>query len=304
MVSIKQMELRHIRYFLAVATERNFTRAAARLGIGQPPLSMQIKDLEAEVGYALFNRTAQGVALTEAGHAFLQAIQPLPALAGEAIASARRAAQGDTGTLRLGFTGTAGMNPLIPGCIRAFRQAHPDVFLNVMEANSIVLLQALANQQLDIALLRQENAIPDNVTMQLLLQEPLVAALPASHPQARLRGKIALPSLREEHFILTPKESGTSLRESVLQACRQQGFTPMEGQPAPHIVSILSVVAAGLGVSLVPESMRQFSLAGVVFKQIKAPIPTTGLAVAWNDHAFTATAQNFLALVKTSEIIV
>ncbi|MDF7651566.1 LysR family transcriptional regulator [Erwiniaceae bacterium L1_54_3] len=298
------MELRHIRYFLAVANERNFTRAAAKLGIGQPPLSMQIKDLETEIGYALFDRTAQGVELTEAGQAFLQAVQPLPALAEGATASARRAAQGETGTLRLGFTGTAGMNPLIPGCIRAFRQAYPDVFLNVMEANSIVLLQALANQQLDIALLRQENAVPEGVRVQLLLQEPLVAALPADHPLARIRGKMTLPSLRDEHFILTPKESGTSLRESVLQACRQQGFTPMEGQPAPHIVSILSVVAAGLGVSLVPESMRQFSLAGVVFKQIKAPVPTTGLAVAWNDQALAATAQNFLTLVKASEIIV
>ncbi|NIF00274.1 LysR family transcriptional regulator [Pantoea sp. Acro-805] len=298
------MELRHIRYFLAVANERNFTRAAAKLGIGQPPLSMQIKDLETEIGYALFDRTAQGVELTEAGQAFLQAVQPLPALAEGATASARRAAQGETGTLRLGFTGTAGMNPLIPGCIRAFRQAYPDVFLNVMEANSIVLLQALANQQLDIALLRQENAVPEGVRVQLLLQEPLVAALPADHPLARIRGKMTLPSLRDEHFILTPKESGTSLRESVLQACRQQGFTPMEGQPAPHIVSILSVVAAGLGVSLVPESMRQFSLAGVVFKQIKAPVPTTGLAVAWNDQALAATAQNFLTLVKASGIIV
>ncbi|MGK3113198.1 LysR family transcriptional regulator [Candidatus Pantoea formicae] len=298
------MELRHIRYFLAVANERNFTRAAAKLGIGQPPLSMQIKDLETEIGYALFDRTAQGVELTKAGQAFLQAVQLLPALAEGATASARRAAQGETGTLRLGFTGTAGMNPLIPGCIRAFRQTYPDVFLNVMEANSIVLLQALANQHLDIALLRQENAVPEGVRVQLLLQEPLVAALPADHPLARIRGKMTLPSLRDEHFILTPKESGTSLRESVLQACRQQGFTPMEGQPAPHIVSILSVVAAGLGVSLVPESMRQFSLAGVVFKQIKAPVPTTGLAVAWNDQALAATAQNFLTLVKASEIIV
>ena len=101
-----------------------------------------------------------------------------------------------------------------------------------------------------------------------------------------------------------PVTAGTRQSTAVLQACRQQGFTPIEGQPAPHIVSILSGVAAGLGVSLVPESMRQFSLAGVVFKQIKAPIPTTGFAVAWNDHAFTATAQNFLALVKTSEVIV
>ncbi|MXP52493.1 LysR family transcriptional regulator [Pantoea sp. Seng] len=298
------MELRHIRYFLAVASERNFTRAAAKLGIGQPPLSMQIKDLETEIGYALFNRTAQGVELTEAGRAFLQSVQPLPGIASAAVDAARRAAQGESGSLRLGFTGTVGMNPLVPGFIRAFRQAYPDVMLNVMEANSIVLLQALANQQLDIALLRQENAMPDNVTVQLLLQEPLVAALPLNHPQARLRGKIALPSLRDEHFILTPKESGTSLRESVLQACRQQGFTPVEGQPAPHIVSILSVVAAGLGVSLVPESMRQFSLSGVVFKQIKAPVPTTGLAVAWHEHALTATAHNFLGLVRGSGVIV
>src|SRR5690606_29798092 len=131
------MELRHIRYFLAVADEGNFTRAAARLGIGQPPLSLQIRDLEAEVGAALFHRLPHGAALTEAGQAFLEAVQPLPGQAAEAVQRARRAARGEAGQLSLGFTGSVALSPLLPACIRAFRQQFPAVDLRVEEANSV-----------------------------------------------------------------------------------------------------------------------------------------------------------------------
>jgi len=292
------MEMRHIRYFLMLAEEKSFTRAAARIGIGQPPLSMQIRDLENEIGYPLFNRTAQGVQLTEAGRAFLQEIKPVTTLASDAIASARRAAMGETGILRLGFTGTAGLNPVIPACIRDFGQAFPAVHMKVTEANSLALIDSLLQNQLDIAFIREESSLPAGIDSHRVLQEPLVAALPLAHPLAKARGKVELAALQHDNFILTPQETGTSLRGAAILACRKVGFEPPEGQPAPHIVSILSVVAAGLGVSLVPESMRQLALSGVVFKHLKSPPPMIGLAAAWNASAFSAPASNFLALVK------
>src|SRR5215475_5548696 len=128
------MELRHIRYFLAVAEQRNFTRAAARIGIGQPPLSLQIKDLEKEVGTALFRRIAHGAELTEAGKAFLAGVKEVPSTTEKATMAARRAARGETGALRVGFTATATFNPIVPSTIRSFRRAYPDIHLTLEEA--------------------------------------------------------------------------------------------------------------------------------------------------------------------------
>jgi DNA-binding transcriptional LysR family regulator len=133
------MELRHIRYFLAVAEERHFTRAAAKVRIGQPPLSQQIKDLEAEIGVTLFRRVAHGAELTAAGKAFLETVQGMPALAEQAKNAARRASRGEIGALRAGFTASAALNPVVPSAIRSFRLAYPDVTLSLEEANTVPL---------------------------------------------------------------------------------------------------------------------------------------------------------------------
>lgn len=148
------MELRHIRYFLAVAEERHFTRAAAKVGIGQPPLSQQIKDLEAELGAALFRRVAHGAELTPAGEAFLEMVQEMPALAEHVKNAARRASRGEVGSLRVGFTASAAFNPVVPSAIRAFRRAYPGVALSLAETNTILLAQGLRDGTLDAAFLR------------------------------------------------------------------------------------------------------------------------------------------------------
>lgn len=290
------MELRHIRYFLAVAEEGNFTRAAQRLGLGQPPLSQQIKDLEVEVGAALFHRRPYGAELTEAGQAFRDAVRPLPERATQAVEAARRAALGESGVLTLGFTGTAVLHPLVPACIRAFRQRYPGVDLRLEEANSVALIAGLQAQRLDVAILRPSDSDPDTLQVQGLADEPLVAALPAAHTAAAQRSALDLQQLRGDAFILTPRAVGISLHDAVLQACRRAGFEARLGQPAPQIASILSLVSAELGVSLVPTSMRQLAIRGVVYRRLQAPVPRVRLAVAHLAQDPRPLARNFAAV--------
>ena len=292
------MELRHLRYFLAIADEGNFTRAAARLGIGQPPLSQQIKDLEAEVGARLFRRVPHGAELTEAGKAFLERVKPILAQTADAVRAAQRADRGETGRLSLGFTGTATLNPIVPACIREFRRAYPAVEIRLEEANSVALMNGLLDGRLDVAVLRPSESDPSEFDYVDLATETLVAALPAAHPGARSSRSIDLASLRDDPLILTPRAIGISLHDTALAACRNAGFEPVLGQPAPQIASILSLVAAEQGVSLVPDSMQQFRINGVVFRKINGSPPTVGLAIASQRAGTSAPADNFIHLAR------
>ena len=228
------MELRHIRYFLAVAEEGNFTRAARRLGIGQPPLSQQIRDLEAEIGARLFHRIPQGAELTEAGEAFRIRVRDLPHLAEAAIHAAQRAGRGETGALRVGFTGSAAFNPIVPSVIRSYRRRYPDVDLSLREGNSIDLVAALRDDMLDAAFLRPDAVDLAGIAVHDLDDEPLVAALPAAHPAAS-QAALPLASLAGEAFVLTPRDLGPTLFDAAVAACRDAGFEPVLGQSAPQI---------------------------------------------------------------------
>lgn len=291
------MELRHIRYFLAVAEECNFTRAAARLGIGQPPLSLQIRDLEAEIGVKLFHRIPQGARLTEAGQAFLDGVRTVPGQVSAAVLMARRAAGGETGRLRLGLTGTAALNPMVSASIRAFRRAFPDAELTLEEANSVVLATHLTEGRLDVAILRPSASDPAELREYIVAEEVLVAALPASHPAAAAPA-VDLIALKETPLILTPRAVGISLHDATIAACRVAGFEPVPGQPAPQIASILSMVAAELGFSLVPASMRQFSVDGVTFRDLLPPVPRVALAVAHVRDGPSPMARNFTGIIR------
>jgi DNA-binding transcriptional LysR family regulator len=294
------MELRHLRYFLAIAEEGNFTRAAARLGIGQPPLSQQIKDLEAEVGARLFHRVSRGAELTAAGRAFLEGVKNIPPQTASAVRAARRASCGETGRLRLGFTGTAALNPVVPACIRKFRHAYPDVEIGLEEANSAALVAGLLDGRLDAALLRPSAADPPELFYHTLSVETLVAVLPAAHPRAIDGDDVDLASLREDPMVLIPRAIGASLHDAVLAACRNAGFEPALGQSAPQIASILSLVSAEQGVSLVPEYLRQFNIAGVAFRKIRGTPPTVELAVALQRTRPSRPAHNFASLARSA----
>lgn len=292
------MELRHIRYFLAVAQEGNFTRAAAQLGIGQPPLSLQIKDLEAEVGTPLFLRVPHGAVLTEAGRAFLERVQPLPARAADAVRAAQRAARGETGLLQLGFTGSSALNPVVNEAIRAYRRVYAQVELTVDEGNSQTLVERMRRGQLDIAILRPDGLDADDLHFHRYPDEPLIAALPAAHPAAMTGARIDLQALRAEPFILTSRPLAPSLYDASVAACRASGFEPLLGASATQIVSILAAVAAELGVTLVPASMRQLRFKGVVYRALRNHPGAVGLAVAHRKGDPSALVANFVQLAR------
>jgi DNA-binding transcriptional LysR family regulator len=296
------MELRHIRYFVAVAEEGNFTRAAARVGISQPPLSLQIKDLEAELGVQLFHRVPHGAELTEAGQAFLERVKSIPGCAADAVEAARRAARGEVGRLALGFPASAALNPIVPATVRAFRRGFPEVELRLEEADSKALLASVIDGRLDAAILRPALFERGDLHLQPLVDERLLVALPSAHAAAHEPGEVDLRALREDPVILSPRDIGPSLHNAVLNACREAGFEPKLGQPAPQIVSILSLVSAEMGFSLVPECMRQLQVSGVVYRPIAPPVPHVRLAIAYKSSQPSRVIRSFttvaLAIAK------
>jgi DNA-binding transcriptional LysR family regulator len=287
------MELRHIRYFLAVAEEQNFTRAAARIGIGQPPLSQQIKDLEAEVGAPLFHRVPQGAELTEAGRAFLGSVQVIPTQAERAIRAAQRAARGEIGSLRVAFTSSAPFNPIVTSTIRSFRRAYPDVDLTLEEANSARLVTGVQEGELDAVFLRS-NEGGEGLQLRRLSEEPMLVVMPAGHPVAR-SAEVDLARLKGEALILTPRAAGPTLFDTVIRACHEAGFEPTLGQSAPQISSVVNLVAAELGFSLVPASMRQLQVKGVVYRDVKGSAPIARLALAFRRGDTSKIVRNFVA---------
>lgn len=287
------MELRHIRYFLTVAEERHFTRAAARLGIGQPPLSQQIKDLENELGAVLFRRMPYGAELTEAGEAFLAVVKDIPGTAERAARAAQRAVRGELGLLRVGFTASAAFNSVVPAAIRAFRRAYPEVQLQLEEGNTTRLVNGLSEGSLDAVFLRPGFTGSDRFQLRLLSEESMVLVLPENHPAAS-KTTIALSTLHDNDFLLFPREIGPTLYDSVIEACRNSGFEPNIAQLVPQIASVINLVAAEMGVSVVPASMAQVKVNGVVFRQIDNGAPLAKLALAFRRADTSAVLRNFV----------
>ncbi|MBY3037466.1 LysR family transcriptional regulator [Rhizobium laguerreae] len=292
------MELRHLRYFLAVAEEGNFTRAAGKLGIGQPPLSQQIRDLEREVGAALFHRVPHGAELTAAGAAFLGEAKASLAAAEKAKLAAQSANRGETGRLSLGFTASAAFNPVVSTTIRRFRARWPEVQLSLTEMNTLALMQKLERGELDATFMRPSLDDPAGIRLRRLPDEPMVIALPASHLLAR-RSKLPLAALADEPFILFPRLVGLSLYDDVVLACRRAGFELTVAQEAPQISSVVNLVAADLGVSIVPASISQIKLEGVAYRPIEGPPAVARLALAILKTHRSPVTENLISLLST-----
>jgi DNA-binding transcriptional LysR family regulator len=291
------MELRHLRYFLAVAEEGNFTRAAARLGIGQPPLSQQIRDLETEIGAMLFHRVPHGAELTAAGAAFLPEAKASLAAAEKARLAAQSANRGETGRLSLGFTASSAFNPIVSTTIRRFQARWPDVLLSLTEMNTLGLVQKLERGELDATFMRPGLDDPDGIRLKRLPDEPMVVALPASHALARQK-TLPLASLAKEPFILFPRLVGLSLYDDVVRACREAGFELTVAQEAPQISSVVNLVAADLGVSIVPASISQIKLAGVAYRPIQGPPAVARLALAVLRSQRSPVTENLMDLLN------
>ncbi|MGV1759257.1 LysR family transcriptional regulator [Rhizobium sp. A22-96] len=294
------MELRHLRYFLAVAEELNFTRAARRIGIGQPPLSNQIRDLEDEIGAPLFRRMPHGVELTEAGQVFLPEARTIVAKAGEAKALALRAARGELGRLRVGFTGSAAFSPIVPSSVRSFRRAYPEIDLTLEEAHTTRLLERLGAEELDAVFIRPGHADPPAFRSHALGEEAMVIALPSGHPLAEAES-LPLSSLADEPFVLFPRTAGPSLFDGIIAACRQAGFEPILGQIAPQITSIANLIAVELGVSVVPSAVAQIRVPGVTYVPIAGNGPVARLTLATRRDERSAVVQNFIARVLATK---
>ncbi|HKQ82129.1 MAG TPA: LysR substrate-binding domain-containing protein [Steroidobacteraceae bacterium] len=299
------IELRHLRYFIAVAEEGHITRAAERLGIQQPPLSLQIRALERELDVQLFRRVPRGVELTPAGTALLEHARAVLDQVDRAMAITRRTARGEQGRLVIGFTSSTPFHPFVPRIIRAFRELSPLVSLQLEESGSSELVQALRGEEIDAAFIRSPVADIDGLLVRPLLEESMIAALPTAHPLATVRNAmsspLALAQLANETFILYKRPGGPGLYDAIITACRGAGFSPRVGQEAPRILSTLNLVAAGLGVSIVPESLSRLQMDGVLYRPLSDDPPLHApLILACRRGEQSAAVQRFIDLVQSS----
>ncbi len=288
------MELRHIRYFLAVAAEASFTRAAARVGIGQSPLSQQIRDLEREVGARLFRRVAYGAELTAAGQAFFDEVRAMPEVAERAIHAALRAERGEIGRLHGGFTPSSAFNPAVTDALRTYRETHPDVQLHLTELNTTGLVAGLRDGTLDVTFLRPEAPGSQEFELRPFVEEPMLAALPASHPVARQEA-VTIAQLATLPLLLFPRAVGPVLFDTVMDAFRAAGLEPRMGQVVPQVASTLNFVAAAMGISIVPASMAAVRVSGVCYRPLQGATPVARIALATRRGERRAIVRNFLA---------
>jgi len=272
------VELRFLRYFVAVAEELSFTRAAARLNMAQPPLSQQIRRLEARLGVTLFRRTKRRVELTEAGRAFLrqsyQAIQSVE----QGIVLAQRADRGEIGRLAIGILVYVSYT-LIPPILREFRAKFPEVHVELRFLTNALQIAALQSGQVDICFVRPPIDDPD-ISSKLISRERFILAMPATHP---LAGKtaVSIKQLRNDPFIMYVRELGPTFYSSLLQFCAKAGFSPKIALEVSQINAAVGLVGSGIGVALVPQSMNQLHFDNVVYRPIVERAPNVDVLLAW-----------------------
>jgi DNA-binding transcriptional LysR family regulator len=273
------VELRHLRYFVAVAEERHFGRAAERLHIAQPPLSQQIRRFEAELGEPLLYRTTRSVELAPAGEALLERAREILAAFDSAVEDARRAARGEYGRLAIGFTGSS-TYAMLPTIAAAMRTELPGVVLDLQgELLTPAQVARLIDGTLDLGLLRPP-VRERELSTEVLHSEPLLAVLPNSHPLANADA-VPLELLREEPFVTYPSHFRSVVHDAVEDACAAHGFKPVAAHEVAETATLVSFVAAGLGVSLVPASVRNMTVEGAVYRPLIHDATRVELAVAW-----------------------
>lgn len=287
------MELRHLRYFVAVAEERSFTRAAQRLGIAQPPLSQQIRKLERQLGVLLIERNSRSVTLTAAGTALLQEARVLLSRADETRRIVRQVGDGEAGALRIGSVSSAFSGVLLK-LLPAFLDRYPEVTPVVYEMEATPQLEALAHRSIDVAFLRVSKPHP-GIQIHTLLNERLVAALPQAHPLARKR-EVSIGELLREPLVLFPRAAAPEAFDRIISACRREDADPVVAHEASNDHTLVSLVACGLGVSIVPESTSNLALPGVVFRPLVNAIATTPMCLALLDPPLSPAAVSLLQL--------
>ncbi|MCD9121043.1 MULTISPECIES: LysR substrate-binding domain-containing protein [Cupriavidus] len=278
------MEFRHLRYFLVLADELHFGRAARRLSISQPPLSLNIQQLEASVGARLFERDSKGVRLTAAGRAFRESATALLAQAEEARLLARQIEAGAVGRLRVGFVGSMLYRGL-PQKLQQFEADQPGIQIALTELNSQEQIEALLHGQLDVGFIHTSR-VPDELATRLIHSEPFVCCMPSAHRLASRR-TIALTELRGETFVLFSRNASPDYYARIVDMCAAEGFYPQIRHEVRHWLSVVSLVSQGMGVAVVPAALRHSALAGAAFRPLKHSTVPSEVYCVWKaapDH--------------------
>jgi DNA-binding transcriptional LysR family regulator len=286
------LELRHLRYFLAVAEELNFGRAAAKLGIAQPNLSQQIKVLEEIVGASLFDRTQRSVQLTAAGQYFRVEASETLDHARAALTVAQRAGRGEMGKIAVGYVGSATYTGVLVAIMGEFRKDFPDVDISLTEMEMHHQLKQISAGTLDVGFIRPPIELPLGVGTLLILEEEVGLAISEHHPLAQA-DKISLIDLKDDTFITPRHPVNVSFNKHTMDACVAAGFSPRLGQQGADFVTIISMVAIGLGVALVPQSCRCLDLPGVRYKRLSGATVLADLSLAFRRSEPSPVARSF-----------
>lgn len=290
------MELRHLKYFLAVAEELHFGRAASRIYIAQPPLSQQIKQLEAEIGVKLFNRTKRTVELTEAGKVFQREAYAVLERLDKGIIKAQQAARGEAGWLSIGFVSSINYE-ILPNVLREFRRQCPDVEIFLQEMHNPEQNQSLLERRIHIGFARMP-AESEELIRKVVAREPLIVALPAANKLAK-KDVLKLSDLINEPFIVFSQSRPSPLREYILRLCAEAGFQPSVVQQVGEIQTALGLVAAEIGITLVPASTHNLHREGVVYKNLTEPQPIIEMTMQYRKDETSPVVARFLEVIQT-----
>lgn len=290
------MELRHLRYFVAAAEELNFSRAAARLRVSQPPLSRQIRDLEEEIGAPLFDRTRQHVQLTPAGASFLEQAKQILAQADRAVRLAKAVSQGKCGQLTLAFLSPLG-GVVLPAALRIFRQKFPLVEVTLTEMVPRRQVKALLEGLIDIGIMpRDEARFEKDLALEAVVEVGMIAALPPEHALTMLR-KVPLQKLAGEPLVFFKRSSAPALHDWIRDLCRARGFEPNIGRQCDQAQAMLDSVASGIGVAIVPEFFRRYQ-SEVAFRPLGPHAPKTELCTVWRRRDRSEALQSLRAILR------
>ena len=286
------MELRHLKHFIAVAEELHFARAASRIHLTQPALSKQIQLLAQELGFPWFYRTKQRVELLDAGHVFLDEARRMLRQAENAVESAWRTHNGQSGRLVIGFHSSATLE-VLPNILRKYRRLYPDVMVELSEITGIRDSELMLDSPLTVGLLRSPSFLnEESFCIETILREPFVVAVPDSHPAAK-QDSVRIKTLAGEPFIVHPRQPGWDYSDAVFQLLRDNGIEPQIEQEAGQMLTIATLVAGGLGVALVPASFSNLRVPGVTYRPIRGRSRTTDLAMVWKRDSRASTVRAF-----------
>jgi DNA-binding transcriptional LysR family regulator len=291
------MDIRRLRYFVAVAEEGHFTRAAERLGIRQPPLSAQIRELEKELGAPLFHRGTRGVTVTDAGKVLLKEARDILDRVDQAKRMVKHHVRGETGSMIVGFAAATYLVALVPGIIRTYLEQYPQVTVRVQQSNTFELVDALREGRVDAAFIRPPIHDQTEVRLEPIIDEEMIVVLPRGH-RLEAAEAVTLASLSEETFTVPPRSISPGYYDSMISTFNRAGLCPRIGQESATLAAIPSMVAAGFGISVVPRSLNQLNIDHVVYRPIAGGVLHAPIALACRRRNCPPTTRHLMDVAR------